>query len=268
MEHFNSKILFDNIDFLIKSQNRKIGEVENEAGVSAGYISRTSKEGGSKPGIDFILNVAKVLNVSVDTLLKIDIASLTPTEKYLLAFFEKLERDTASDLLAWERESAESLNDLATDINGNPDHPLFVNKTFTEEGEEDYPQEVSRVIFVSHAFGVHTVIHDDCFRLPMNNDASLYIMNICKSVQFVDEPNAYAKELWMTRILETPQFLCSDYGDSKLSDFIDNLYNVVAENSKHPKLKPGFRSVIDSYMRDDNEDVVPQEVNDDNDIPF
>lgn len=67
-EQFNAEVLFDNIDFLIKSENRKIGEVESKAGVSAGYISRTSKDGGSRPGIDFIMNIAKVLHVSIDTL--------------------------------------------------------------------------------------------------------------------------------------------------------------------------------------------------------
>lgn len=267
MERFNSKTLFDNIDFLIKTQNRKIGEVENEAGVSAGYISRTSKDRGSKPGIDFILNVAKVLHVSVDTLLTVDIASLTPTEKYLLAFLEKLERDTTSDLLAWERESAESLNDLSTDINGNPEHPLFEYRTFMEEGESDYPEETSRVVFVSRTFDVHTVIKDDCFNLRMKNGAYLYLMNISKSVHFINDPNAYAKEVWMTKPSEIPQFLCSDYGDSKLADTIDNLYTAVAESSKHPKLKPGFRYIIDSYMNNDNKDDVTQSSNNE-DIPF
>lgn len=38
-EQFNPKVLFDNVDFLIKSENRKIGEVESDAGVSAGSQS-------------------------------------------------------------------------------------------------------------------------------------------------------------------------------------------------------------------------------------
>ena len=268
MELFNSKIFFDNIDYLIKSQNRKIGEVENEAGVSAGYISRTSKEGGSKPGIDFILNVAKVLHVSVDILLTVNIASLTPTEKYLLAFLEKLEHDTASDSLAWERESAESLNNLSTDINGNPEHPLFESKTVTEPDVDDYPHDVTLSLFVSRAFDVHTAIHGDCFKLRLKNHAYLYIMNIIDNEYFEDGQNPCAIELWMTKPTEIPQFLCTDYGDSKLAGFIDNLYTVVVENSKHPKLNPEFRYIIDSYMNNDNQDDAQQGVNNDDDIPF
>lgn len=126
-EQFNAEVLFDNIDFLIKSENRKIGEVESEAGVSAGYISRTSKDGGSRPGIDFIMNIAKVLHVSIDTLLKVDISSLTPTERYLISFLEKLEHDTVHDLLDWERVSAESLNNIETDQNGIANHPCLIS---------------------------------------------------------------------------------------------------------------------------------------------
>lgn len=42
--NFNPRTLFENIEFLLKTQGRKIGEVENAVGVSAGYISRNSKE--------------------------------------------------------------------------------------------------------------------------------------------------------------------------------------------------------------------------------
>ena len=49
---------------------KKIGELEGEAGVSAGYISRISKYGNTKPGIEFIMKVADSFNVCLDTLLK------------------------------------------------------------------------------------------------------------------------------------------------------------------------------------------------------
>ena len=48
---FNKQLMLDNISFLLKESEKKIGELESEAGVSAGYISRISKEGNTKPGI-------------------------------------------------------------------------------------------------------------------------------------------------------------------------------------------------------------------------
>ena len=65
---------------------------------------------------------------------------------------------------------------------------------------------------------------------------------------------------------QEPQYLCSDHGDSKLAEFINNLYAAVAENTKHPKVKQEFRYIIDSFMKGENEDDPPQQF--DEEIPF
>ena len=265
MEHFNSQILFDNIEFLIKSENRKIGEVESAAGVSAGYISRTSKDGGSKPGIDFIMNIAKVLHVSIDTLLKVEIASLTPTEKYLISFLEKLEHDTTHDLLTWNRESKEHLREIDVDREGFPEHPLFEFHRFHANEKGEYPQGVSRVVFASRLFGVDTAINGDCFNLRMKNNAHLYLMNISKIKDQSGNAEGSAIEVWMQTQSNT-QYLCNDYGNSKLKDYIDNLYAVVSESTKHPKVEPDVRYIIDSFMKNDNDDDPPTGF--DEEIPF
>ncbi|WP_279002421.1 helix-turn-helix domain-containing protein [Acidaminococcus fermentans] len=274
MEQFNSKTLFDNIEFLIKSENRKIGEVESAAGVSAGYISRTSKDGGSKPGIDFIMNIAKALHVSIDTLLTVDIASMTPTERYLVSFLEKLEQDTAHDLLAWNRETKEKLNDLDFDRNEYVDHPLFSVHFFPEDRGGPYPEQIPRAVFISNAFDVNTLINGDCFNLRMKNGAQLYLMNISDAEKHSNASEANAIEVWMDIAGEQPQFLCSDHGNSKLKDLIENLYASIVESTKHPKVKKDVRYIIDSFMKNDNEDD-PQDDNEntsginlDDPIPF
>lgn len=85
-DNFNSRLIFDNISYLIKEQGKKVGEVETQAGVSAGYISRNSKDSNSKPGIDFLFRVSEILNTSIDTIMKIPLSELTPTERYLVSF--------------------------------------------------------------------------------------------------------------------------------------------------------------------------------------
>ena len=149
---FNIQIMLDNIYFLLEKSGKKIGELEGEAGVSAGYISRISKDGNTKPGIEFIMKVADSFNVCLDTLLKVELAKMTPTERYLAFFFEKLIKDTLEDKLDWDKESADQLNRLESDINGYSDHPLFNYETFFEEDENGYPLEVSRVVFNSHSY--------------------------------------------------------------------------------------------------------------------
>lgn len=251
---FNKKLMLDNISFLLKEYGKKIGELEAEAGVSAGYISRTTKDSSGKPGVDFIMKVAEALKISVDTLLNIDLTGLTPTERYLISFIEKLKRDTTEDKLEWIRSSADSLNRMECDYNGYVAHPLFSFETFNEQGEGDYPEEVSRVVFVSHSFDCNTFITDDCFSLRLKNGTFLYLMDISKSVYNSNDLNVFARELWICKPQVGTQFLCSNRDSSPLSALIDDLYTVVKEFSKHPKIKKGLQEAIDAFMIDDFED--------------
>lgn len=251
---FNKKLMLDNISFLLKEFGKKIGELEAEAGVSPGYISRATKEGGTKPGIDFIINVAEALNTSIDTLIGVDLSALTPTERYLISFMEKLKRDTIEDKLDWVRDSADSLNRMDTDCNGYVAHPLFSLETFYEKSECEYPEEVTRVVFTSNAFDVHTSIADDCFTLRLKNGAFLYLMNFCKSVYHASDTDAFGIEIWMYKSDVGAQFMCGNRDNSPLAALVDDLYATVKESSKHPKIKKGLQSAIDAFMLDDLED--------------
>ena len=249
----NKKLLFENITFLLREKGMKIGELEKEAGVSPGYISR-SKDGTSKPGIEFIMKVAEVLDVSVDTLLNVNLNSLTPTEWYLITFIEKLKEDTVEDKLDWRRNSADSYNRLEADINGFVDHPLFSFEDFYEAGPAEYPERVQRVVFVSHSFDCHTYINNDCFSLRMKNGAILFLMNISKSAYKITDPDAFAKEIWMCRPGGGASYLCSNRDISPLAVLVDDLYTVVKEFSKHPKINKDLKYIIDAFMKDDLDD--------------
>ena len=253
-ETFNQGRFFDNVYFLIKKTGKKIGEIESEAGVSPGYISRTSKEGNSKPGIDFIMSVAKNLNVSVDALLKVDFAKLTPTEEYLLKFFQKLSSDTVSGKLKWNKESEDYLNNLESDINGNVEHPLFNLERFYEEGETEYQDYVTRVVFNSNTFGFRTSC-GDCFNLRLKNGVTVYVMNISKSVYHSGNKNAHAKEIWLSSRFGGNEFLCSNREIiSNLFSMVDTLYMNIVEDSRHPKINYDSRKSIDAFMNDDLKD--------------
>lgn len=253
-EEFNKKIMFDNISFMLKEVGKKIGELEADAGVSPGYISRASKDGNAKPGIDFVVKAAEALGTSVDTLISVDMTSLTPTELYLISFLEKLKKDTAADKLEWNRESADFLNRLEPGMDYYANHPLFSFETFYEKGESDYPGEVSRVVMISDSFDCHTSIAGDCFNLRMKNGAMLYIMNISKSVYNLSDNDAHAKEIWLYKPGSGKQFLCSNYKSPNFSDLINDLYFVISEFAKRPRIKSDLKLAIDSFMNDDLSD--------------
>ena len=87
---FNKQIFFDNITYLLKSKDMKIGDLENHAGVSIGYVSRINRDDRNvKPSIEFVMKVAEFFEVNMETLVSIDLSKMTPTEKYILAFIEQ-----------------------------------------------------------------------------------------------------------------------------------------------------------------------------------
>lgn len=260
-KEFNKQLMLDNIYYLLKKYEKKIGELETEAGVSPGYISRISKEDNAKPGIEFIIKVADLLNISVDTLLNINFTEITPTEKYLVSFLEKLNEDTLEHKLDWDKESANQLNRVEADRNGNPYHPLLSLETFYEESGCEYPNEVSRIVFVSESFGCETYINGDCFNLSLKNGSILYLMNVSESTHQMDDTDIYAKEIWMYTPTVGKNYLCGNKDESQLAVLVDKLYTTVSERMKYPKINAGIKYIIDSFMNGDMSD-------DEEDLPF
>ncbi|MHA6647237.1 helix-turn-helix domain-containing protein [Aerococcus urinae] len=258
----NSRLLFDNIYYLINKKNIRIGDLETNVGVSTGYISRTSKESNSKPGIDFILNVSNFLEVSVDTLVKFEFSKATSTEEYLISFFEKIKKDTIQGDLDWMKHTQDELNHEEPDINGYLSHPLMQYKTFMDMGENNYPEEVTRNVMVSKTFGYHTVIAGNCYSLKMANGVILHLMSICQSIHEVDDKEAYAKEAWMTSNGKM-DILATDRSEH-LGYLIDGLYQSLETTNAYPRLNSTLRYAIDSYL----ENGINEADYSENDLPF
>lgn len=252
---FDKDILFGNIAYLLKEREKKIGELESDAGVSPGYISRTSKEENTRPGIDFIVKVAEVFEVSMDTLLRVKLYEISSTEKYILSFLEKLNQDTIQEELDWKREIPDSLNHQDDDILDKPIHPLFEYKEYFQENGSEYPDLVKRYVFMSREFGTNTWIEDDCFNLKINHGVTVYVMNLSKMTYKYGDKNNKGKEVWLYSG-GTPEYLCGNSSDNELGFLVDNLYSSIAEYSKHPKIDERFRKAIDSFMNggDDKDD--------------
>ena len=165
MIEFDKLQFAKNVSCLLKDKGIKIGDYEKSVGVSAGYLSRVSKDDAIKPNIDFIVRTANLLDVSIDTLLEADLSDLSSTELLFLSFLHKLQSDTIGEQLEWKRESADVLNSIETYGGGGSRHPLFYGfQTGTTE-DPLYPEPVFTGLasFSSNALGLNTVIDDDCF---------------------------------------------------------------------------------------------------------
>lgn len=255
-KNFNKALCFSNIrELLRQNPDVKIGQIEKEAGVRLGYMSRLEKEGNTaEPSMEFIVSAAKLLKVSIDTLISVDLTGFTPTEQYIVNFFDKLKSDTLQDKLDWNRESAFNLNRMEADIDENIYHPLFSKETFFEETECDYPEEVTRIVFNSKTFGPHTYIAGDCFNLRLKNGTTLYLMDIEKSVHRTGDTSAFAKEAWVSVPNKGCQVLVASQDNTPVAPLIEVLFSTVKERMEHPKVNNDVMYAIDSFMKDDIED--------------
>lgn len=262
-KNFNKKRCFSNIrELLRQNPDVKIGQIEKEAGIRLGYMSRLEKEGNtSEPSMEFIVSAAKLLKVSIDTLISVDLTGLTPTEQYIINFFDKLKADTLKDKLDWNRETAFNLNRMEPDMNGWVYHPLFAEETFYEETECEYPEEATRIVFNSKTFGPHTYICGDCFNLRLKNGTTFYLMDIEKSVHRTTDTSAYAKEAWMFVPHKGCQLLVASQDDTPVAPLLEVLFSTVKERMEHPKINNDVMFAIDSFMNDDLSD-------DTDDVPF
>lgn len=238
---YDKKRCIANIYARAKEYGIKIGDLEKRAGVSVGYLSRINKDDNtSSPSIDFIAAVAKELGLSVDALIRNDYTTPTATEKYLLAFIDKLLSQTNSDVLAWKKESWADLRSIGYDPDGNPEHPLFA---YGSNGIHSAPVYNSR-------FSSDHEISGDCFRLvmPGTDNTVLYLM--CadmpggKELPFGGDDY----ELYMVKHWNVKPLCHAGAENSPFFNALTQLYEAAKESCKHPRLDPDVMQSIEDFM--------------------
>lgn len=239
----DKNILFENVAFLLKKQGKKVGELENVAGVSAGYISRT-KDGNGKPGLDFVVKVADFFGVSMDALLKVRFSALTATEEYIVCFLEKLTQDTEADCMDWKKETETDAN-----VSYNFDLHMYFHPLFQVIDGGGDPE----VEFNSHSYGDKTYINIS-YNVSISDSVSVYLVFVTDR-EIKDFMNIGVKELWLVG-RSGRQFLCDDVNSpAGIGEMIKNLFCAVEENIKHPKIKKEYRDAIDSYINGADEEL-------------
>ena len=257
-KYFDKTVCFSNIRELLRTRTDvKIGQVEKEAGVSAGYMSRLEKEGNTAdPSMEFIVTAANLLGVSIDTLISINLMELTPTEQYISKFFDKLKSDTLEDKLDWVRETTLELSNIKSD-GGYIWHPLFSEEVLNAVSDDGCPQQELSIMFVSKTFGLNTKIAGDCFHLKMKNGTTLYLMDIEKRSHTTNEQKTKAIEAWVFVPGKNSEPLVASQDDTSIAPLVEVLFETVSERMKHPKINRDVQYAIDAFMRDDISDDAP-----------
>ena len=169
---FDKYALFRNIRELLKTRDVKLGQIEKDAGLAPGYMSRLDKpKNSSEPTLGFVIAAAKDLGVSVDYLINCEISSMTSTELYTYRFLDRLKLDTIRGKLLWVPETVK----YSDSGNIKVMHPLLsLNKDFKNSSL------VRKYVFDSHSFGADTIVDENCYSADIGEGTRLYIMNISK----------------------------------------------------------------------------------------
>ena len=244
MPSFNKTLLGKNIKFLATQKGIKVGDIENEAGVSAGYLSRLANEDNknSFPIMDLIFLISNKFHVSVNTLVSVDFSILTPNEVLLSQFFDKLSKDTENNSFVWELESQAKLDNCKQ----NGGHPLF----FAYD-----PRNPNTDFYYHSTYDSKMIVSGDCYKVIIGNKW-LYMMNVKKEDK---SDSGYELYFVYTNYGGYTQIepICSVFPESELYYQIDDLRNAAAESSRHVKLSDSVRSTINDYLTTKNDEDIP-----------
>ena len=248
---YDNSIFSNNFDLLLETHKEiKIGDLEKEIGVSKGYFARMKSDASANPGIDVVLQVANRFGVSIDSLIGVDMSKMNVTESYLYEFYRKLLVDTEAGKLEWGRETAESLNSMRVQNGNYVPHPFFypaldIVRAMNGKAPKD-------CFFNSDTFKSQTKINGDCYFLRMNDGALLFLADVAKKYQKAKDSENCAKEIWM-RKNDALRFLSSNKNENFIT-IINNLFSAIDKYCLHPRIENDYRSSIDAYMRNENND--------------
>ena len=261
---YDRKLLLSNINVLKERYGVKIGDLESNANVSPGYFSRLNKEESkASPSIEVICAVAENLGVSVDDLLMVDYSKLTPTQEYLMSFMNKLIKDTQEDNIYWGRETADELNSLEPDYDGDVPHPLFDMETYIDWNEDPaVKKEITRVCFKSTGYGCNTKVWGPCYRLRLKNGVTVFVMHVGMNSYSERSHDVESLELWLYDPKSGRQFVCGSIGQYPFSDKLKALHREIEKAEYRPKIRKDLRYAIDAFMEDDLDDDPPPSFDD------
>lgn len=270
-EEFNRQKLMDNIFALIQQKGLKIGEVETEAGISTGYLSRLNKkETDTAPGADIVWRIAKALGVSTDMLIEGNFSKVTDNYQLVETFLEKLKNMTEANLIEW---------DNITEGNFEEELAGRENKIFIVRRSVGFDNALSDPYIQSIGVKGHRVSPiGTSYMTELDGSMRFYIFHLCTTeTRYAENKHMVECEtdyfdLYLERWDVDPKFdysygcpgegdytwqaepLCSTYGkDSRLQEFVERLVEVVKIHEDDLKISPSLREFLSSFVIKDGQ---------------
>ena len=247
---FDKKRCIDNIYSLVKAKGLKIGDIEENAGVSKGYLSRINKEDNtSSPTIEVLASIAEQLGVGIDYLVNFPQELLTPNEQFVFKFIDRLNEQTITGKLDWEVESASI---LSAETDTEVDNPLVsVTTRYSQEFERDYQTHE----YSSQLYSGNVTVSGNCYHtiLP-DRKTTVYINAVTYQIPNNDEYNTFNttdRQIEIYIVHRGVRPVCSTfYLRAELKTAVESLYDAVSSSPSHIGLSQDTKEIMQSFLTD------------------
>ena len=235
---FDKTILHNNIAFLLKKYDMRMGELEQLLKISSGYISRTAKPSSDKKlSIDVVWKIARIFGISLSDLLGNDLSIPSNNTDMVAKFLIKLCEQTKENIIEWESEGGVMtvLNDkykemgLVTEVSEDEVvyHPQHLNP--------DYKWVLTDDIFVCKSIdakkGLAVIPYSAAEKEKFQGYDFIFVWS--------DKDGHHWEKAFYT----------SDDPFETLKKYAAQLYKSVQETELDAKVAPAVRGLIADYLK-------------------
>lgn len=267
---FDKTILMNNITYLLKSKNKRIGDLESEIGVSKGYISRINKKSdGVAAGVDIVYKIAKALDISVDVLISVDLQTVDDNEIYLLNLLKSFQKKTENREVFWDKKDMRLISSMLDGKEYSDIPMLHTHPDDRNERYDDY-EYISRKIYVSSFLGTGLSLGDDnysvgpWFTMKIDDLNTVYLTDVM-NYSYEGEPSEvlemyiYTSEYYEEydedgnggsgyRYSLIP-LCCSAKMGENIDAAITTLYRTVCNHQDDIRIPANLKVVLDGFMK-------------------
>lgn len=267
---FDKSIFMNNIPFLLKRRNMKIGDLESKIGVSKGYISRINKKNhGVAAGVDIVYKIAQALEVSVDVLISVDLQMVNDNEIYLLNLLKSFERKTESREIFWDKTDIKAIHDMLDGKIGSSYPMLETHPDVCSERYDDY-EYISKKIYVSHFLGTGFSTGDKnhsigpWFRLKLDDLNTVCLTDVIYC-SYGEEPSEVLEIYVETEeyyenydeegcgssgyLKKTTPLCCSKKMGNNIEEAMKSLYRTIMKHQNDIRIPVTLKGILDDFMK-------------------
>ena len=245
---FDRNLCLMNIRTLLRKSDVKIGQIETQADVRIGYLSRLERPGcTTEPSIQFVATAAKMLNVTVDELMYAQITDLSEDEQTVKDFLSDLLKDTIDRNIHW--------NKLSSDILGKPhkayeDPNAFHPMLTADPSDFDSDGTPNTTKFISDFYPESKIrAKDGTYYAHIDEiSAEIYIVWCTAVVDDKYIPGQTFFEIYLIDGDQKRNTICTTVNAApQIISAVGDLYKAAVSNSSQVYLNDNTKSLINHY---------------------